>query len=246
MPRFFISKEQIADDTAYITGGDAHHIYSVLRMRAPEKLTVADFFGGEYLCEIVSADRERIALRILETRAAQSEPPFEITLLMALPKGDKMEWIVQKAVELGVTAILPFSSRYTVVKLDEKTAQKKTERWQKIAKSAAEQCGRGTVPKILPPLSFSAALKSCGDDKKALKFICYEGEEKRSLKDLFEGVPRPRQIFFAVGAEGGFDRAEVEAAAAEGFVSVTLGSRILRCETAPLAVLAQIAFAFEL
>ena len=244
MPRFFIDA-QPTNDVAVISGGDAHHVYSVLRMRPGEKLTCCDFFSNEYACEIAEASDERIVLSVLGVKPAASEPPFPVTLLMALPKGDKMEWIIQKAVELGVTAIRPFSSKYTVVKLDEKTAEKKVERWRKIAKSAAEQSGRGRVPEVLPPVSFASAVRDC-ENSPALKIICYEGETQTSLKTLLSENQRPDGIVFAVGAEGGFDRSEVDEAKKYGFRAVTLGKRILRCETAPLAVLAQFSYVFEL
>lgn len=245
MPRFFIDRDCAADETLRIVGEDAHHISAVLRKRPGEKLTVCDFFNTEYLCEILSASNDEVVLTVLESRPVQSEPPFPITLCMALPKGDKMEWIIQKSVELGVTEILPFSSANTVMKLDEKAAEKKCERWRKIAKSAAEQCGRGRVPEVRLPVTYKKAVAEISS-RGGEAFICYEGEDKLSLKDYFSHLESPAGLSFFVGAEGGFDQTEVALANAVGIRSVSLGKRILRCETAPLLVLSDVSFFFEL
>ena len=251
MPRFFVKEEMIFDDHLVIEGQDAHHIARVLRMKEGEHLTLCDFFNTEYLCAIDSLSGDRVTARILEKRTGGSEPPYGITLYMALPKGDKMEWIIQKAVELGVTEIVPFSSAFTVVKLDEKTAPKKVERWQKIAKSAAEQCGRGTIPQVLPVCTFGEALIRCEmrskeEDGTALSFVCYEKEDGVALPRLLEEEKMPAHISFFVGAEGGFSEKEIERAAERGVLSVGLGKRILRCETAPLFVLSALSYRYEL
>ena len=248
MPRFFVKEEQILGDQIAITGSDAHHIGRVLRMKAGEELTVCDFFNTEYLCRILSFSEETVWAQILEKRAAASEMPFPVTLYMALPKGDKMELIVQKAVELGVSLIVPFSSAFTVVKLDEKNALKKQERWQKIAVSAAQQCGRGMIPTVERPMSYKEALQHCAAQKKqgSVSFICYEREDGLALPELLKKEPSPESVCFFVGSEGGFEEKEVLLAAQQGIVSVGLGKRILRCETAPLFVLSALSYQYEL
>ncbi|MBP3321773.1 MAG: 16S rRNA (uracil(1498)-N(3))-methyltransferase [Clostridia bacterium] len=256
MSRFFIKEEQICGDLIRIEGADAHHIARVLRMKEGDKLLLCDFFNTEYRTVICALSGDLVEAEIVERRAGASEPSFPIVLYMALPKGDKMEWIIQKAVELGVTEIVPFSSAFTVVKLDEKSAEKKRERWQKIAKSAAEQCGRGRVPEISQVRTFGQAVKDCLDrsaaleecEKKggALSFMCYEKEETRPLPALLSAHPDPCGISFFVGAEGGFSEKEAELALSSGILPVGLGKRILRCETAPLFVLSAVCYRYEL
>lgn len=241
MPRFFIDPDKIADGAVYLEKEDAHHARDVLRVKPGEQMTVADFFNKEYLCTVVRADGDGVLLSIREVREGASEPPFPVTLLMGLPKGDKPELIVEKAVELGAGEIVFFTSRYTVVRCDEKTAAKKGERYQKIAKSAAQQCGRSMIPRADAPVTFREALDRY-KDRSALKLICYEKEEQTTLRQALERAPAPDGIVFMVGAEGGFSPEEAAAAKDAGFLPVTLGRRILRCETAPLCVLSQIAY----
>ena len=250
MPRFFVKEENVFDDYLIIEGEDAHHIARVLRMKEGEELTLCDFFNTEYRCGIEEISGELIRARILEKSVSKSEPPYEITLYMALPKGDKMELIVQKAVELGVSRIVPFSSAFTVVKLDEKGGAKKVERWQKIAKAAAEQCGRGRIPRIERVCTFKEALALCRKESegegKSLSFVCYEREDGLTLPALLESKELPARISFFVGSEGGFSSGEIEQALEAGVSSVGLGRRILRCETAPLFVLSSLCYRYEL
>ena len=245
MPRFFVEAENIGADSLIVTGGDAHHISAVLRMKPGDRLTVCDFCNTEYTCEILSCADGKVEAKILSSAPSQSEPPFPVTLYMALPKGDKMEWIVMKAVELGVSRIVPFSSDYTVVKLDGKGREKKRLRWQAIARAAAEQCGRGRIPEIAEIVAYKEALcEACAARDKGEKvFFCYEREDTRALRTVLESGT-PAGISFFVGAEGGFSEKEIDAAAAAGIPTVSLGRRILRCETAPLCVLSCIGYAF--
>lgn len=250
MPRFFVKEEGIFEDHLIIQGEDAHHIARVLRMKEGEELTLCDFFNTEYRCVISELSGDFVRAAILEKGCSVSEPPYEITLYMALPKGDKMELIIQKAVELGVSKIVPFSSAYTVVKLDEKGAVKKTERWQKIAKAASEQCGRGKIPEIAKPITFGEALQLCKFEEqkegKSISFVCYEREDGTTLPALLDGAEPPKRISFFVGSEGGFSEKEMEKAKEQGIFTVGLGKRILRCETAPLFVLSALCYRYEL
>ena len=230
MPKFFVPHENILDSCAYIRGEDANHVAKVLRAREGEKLTVCDGQGFDYSCAIEAISAEEIKLSVIEKIPCEVEPDIKITLFMALPKGDKMEYVIQKAVELGVYEIIPFSSSRCVVKLDGKSAAKKTERWQKIAHSAAKQSGRGIIPQVREPIPFGELIKKADDFD--LSLICYECEEDNSLKSVLS-ANKFKNACIVVGPEGGFDRVEVDRALENGFTSVSLGKRILRCETAP-------------
>ncbi len=245
MPRFFVREDAFRDGRIYISGEDARHLSKVLRVKSGEKLTVCDFFNTEYRCAVCTVSENSVELLVLSKALSENEPPFPITLYMALPKGDKMNLVVQKSVELGVSRIVPFSSAFTVVRLTEQSALEKRERWQRVAHSAAQQCGRGHPPKIETPVSFSMALADC-KSRGGISFICDEQEEKVSLGDLLKNCPAPESLSFFVGAEGGFDRKEIEEAKVSGIRGVTLGKRILRCETVPLFVLSCIGYTFEL
>lgn len=228
MPRFFI--DGTADGRAYIAGADALHIAKALRMRPGEALTLCDGKGTDFDGVLETVTDRQVTVRITASRPSQAEPTLAVTLYQGLPKGDKMDWIVQKAVELGVTAVVPVATRRSVARLEGK-ADKKQERWQRIAAEAAGQCGRGMLPSVERPLSWSQAL-SCLSGEPALVF--YEGGG-RPLRELV--TPSTRRLSVFVGPEGGFDPEEIDAIRRQGGGVATLGPRILRCETAPLAAL---------
>ena len=228
MPRFFI--DGAADGRAYIAGADALHIAKALRMRPGEALTLCDGKGTDFEGVLETVTDRQVTVRITASRPSQAEPTLAVTLYQGLPKGDKMDWIVQKAVELGVTAVVPVATRRSVARLEGK-ADKKQERWQRIAAEAAGQCGRGMLPSVERPLSWSQAL-SCLSGEPALVF--YEGGG-RPLRELVP--PSTRRLSVFVGPEGGFDPEEIDAIRRQGGGVATLGPRILRCETAPLAAL---------
>ena len=228
MPRFFI--DGAADGRAYIAGADALHIAKALRMRPGEALTLCDGKGTDFEGVLETVTDRQVTVRITASRPSQAEPTLAVTLYQGLPKGDKMDWIVQKAVELGVTAVGPVATRRSVARLEGK-ADKKQERWQRIAAEAAGQCGRGMLPSVERPLSWSQAL-SCLSGEPALVF--YEGGG-RPLRELV--TPSTRRLSVFVGPEGGFDPEEIDAIRRQGGGVATLGPRILRCETAPLAAL---------
>lgn len=230
MPKFFVPREQISDNCAYILGSDAMHISKVLRMKVGENLFLCDGAGNDYDCCITDIKEDAISFNIIEKKPCLAEPLIKVTLFMALPKGDKMDYVIQKTVELGVHRIVPFSASRCVVKLSGKDAGKKTARWQKIAYEAAKQCGRGIIPQVEEPISFSELVGRVKSFDLPLFF--YECEEQNSLKNILS--QRSYQTVCAVvGPEGGFSQDEVQQAKAAGFVSVSLGKRILRCETAP-------------
>ena len=228
MPRFFI--DGTADGRAYIAGADALHIAKALRMRPGEALTLCDGKGTDFDGVLETVTDRQVTVRISASRPSQAEPTLAVTLYQGLPKGDKMDWIIQKAVELGVTAVVPVATRRSVARLEGK-ADKKQERWQRIAAEAAGKCGRGMLPSVERPLSWSQALSRLSGEP-ALVF--YEGGG-RPLRELV--TPSTRRLSVFVGPEGGFDPEEIDAIRRQGGGVATLGPRILRCETAPLAAL---------
>ena len=232
MPRFFIDYTPEVGGEAVIEGGDARHIGGALRMTAGESLTLCDGKGTDYACTVTAVEKERVTLSVDTAAPSYSEPSLAVTLYMGLPKGDKMELIIQKAVELGVTAIVPVATARCIVKLDGKDTAKKQVRWQKIAAEAAGQSGRGIIPVVESPLSWKQALVRFAEEK---TLLCYEGGGAPIGKLV---SPADTAISLVVGPEGGFDTAEVEAVTAVGGQIATLGPRILRCETAPLAAIA--------
>lgn len=247
MPRFFIDPANVFEDGAEkyvrITGNDAHHITHVLRTRMGETLVACDSNGVVYRGEMVVAGEE-VLLRVAETCAADTEPPYQATVYQALVKGDKMETVIQKAVELGASTIVPVATSRAVVKLDEKDAKKKTERWQKIAEEAAKQCGRGRIPTVTIPMSFREAVRQAAEA--TLPLFCYEGEGTLPLPTLYQQVGAPETISLFVGPEGGFSTEEATFAKESSMRMCGLGRRILRTETAALFVLSCLSAAYEL
>lgn len=228
MPRFFI--DGTADGRADIAGADALHIAKALRMRPGEALTLCDGKGTDFDGVLETVTDRQVTVRITASRPSQAEPTLAVILYQGLPKGDKMDWIIQKAVELGVTAVVPVATRRSVARLEGK-ADKKQERWQRIAAEAAGQCGRGMLPSVERPLSWSQALSRLSGEP-ALVF--YEGGG-RPLRELV--TPSTRRLSVLIGPEGGFDPEEIDVFRRQGGGVATLGPRILRCETAPLAAL---------
>ena len=251
MPRFFVAKHQISDDLVTIEGIDAHHIARSLRMAAGEHITVCDMGNMEYDCELVHFEDDRVVTaRIVGATPMKTEPPISITLYQALPKGDKMDTIIQKAVECGVCHIVPFESEHCVVRVKQDAEERKTERRLRIASEAAKQCGRGILPTVQQTVSFDAMLDlACRAD---LCLFCYEGEETLPLKSLIHAkLPtlsrdRPPSISIVIGSEGGFSATEVHKATEKGVSLAGLGPRILRTETASCFVLSALVYEFEL
>ena len=242
MPRFFVTKDMIQDGIATISGNDAYHIGRSLRMAVGDEIYVSDGEGKEYLAKLTKIRDDECSAEII-SESASSEPEMSITLYMAYPKGDKLETVIQKAVELGATRIVPFESSRCIKRPKADKVAKQGERLSKIAEEAAKQCGRCIVPEVSLPLSYTAMLK---DAKSAeLKLICYEKESDLSIKALLT-EKKPGSIAIIVGCEGGFSPEEVAEAVDAGCHSVTLGKRILRCETAPSAVLSMILYQYEM
>jgi len=245
MPRFFLSPDKFSDSTVVIDGENARHISRSLRMRAGDVVTLCDGECNEYLCRLDSFTDTQVLASVVEKRFCESEPPYRVTLMQCLPKSDKMEYVIQKSVELGVHRIIPVSSSRCIVKLDKDSAVRKIQRWQKIADDAAGQCGRGILPKIEMPMDLLSALNAAQEAD--LRMFLYEGEGEKTISDVLSSCEESvLDIYVLIGSEGGFSEEEAALARENGFVITTLGKRILRTETAPLCVLSIISAFLEL
>lgn len=236
MYHFFVEPDQIEEERITILGEDVNHIGNVLRMKPGEKVLISAEGEMDRLCGIEEIRRDEVICRILEVRKENNELPARIHLYQGLPKSDKMELIIQKAVELGVYRIVPVSTKNTVVKLDAKKAESKVKRWNAIALAAAKQSKRSVIPEVAPVISFGQALEEVkGFD---LKLIPYENADGMAKTRELMGKAAPGQdIAVFIGPEGGFDPGEIEKAKDAGTEPVTLGKRILRTETAGLCIL---------
>ena len=244
MPRFFTPSENFDEGKVKITGDDARHIARALRMAVGDEITVADMQGREHLCKLTRIRDEECECEILESREGRTESPLEITLYMGYPKGDKLEVVIQKAVELGASRIIPFESSRCVKRPKDDKIEKQTARLQRIAEEAAKQCGRARLPRVQTPVSFKNAIAEARLSD--LPLFCYEGDGTRSLKKVLEEKTNAKACAVVVGCEGGFSIEEAEFAISEGMIPINLGPRILRCETAPTYALSCLSFAFEL
>ncbi len=258
MSRFFISESSVdlKNGTVTITGEDVKHIGSVLRAVPGDPLELSDGAGTDYAAVVDQITKDSILARITGSRPNRTEPPIDVTLFQGIPKADKMDYIIQKCIEIGVNRIVPVMTARTVVRFaNKKDADSKVTRWRRIALEAAKQCDRGIIPEIGDPIDFDAAVKqAAGFD---LKLLPYEEESwgslRRQLKDFSAGHAAPpgnneagachkSTIAVFIGPEGGFSPAEAEKAVQGGLTSVTLGPRILRTETAGLAAAAIIMY----
>lgn len=244
MHHFFVSPEQIDEQFVTIRGNDVNHIKNVLRMKAGEELLVSNGLDRDYFCQIETITDEEIKAKILQEDFEGTELPTELYLFQGLPKADKMELIIQKAVELGVYEIIPVATKRCVVKLEEKKAASKIARWQQIAEAAAKQSKRRIVPQISNVMTFGEAVRSASSME--IKLIPYElADGMERTKALIEGIQPGQDIAVFIGPEGGFEEAEIDKALAAGIEPVTLGKRILRTETAGFTVMAWIMYRLE-
>ncbi len=244
MPLFFINKESVADKALKISGDDAFHIARSLRMAVGDAVSVSDGEGTVYDCTLTKIRDDECECEILKSSQSKSESPVAITLFMAYPKGDKLELVIQKAVELGAVKIVPFESERCIKRPKADKAEKQTARLSRIAEEAAKQCGRGILPAVMPSVSFGEMLKQA--KMSDLPLFCYEGTGTSSLKDILNSLDGVKSISVVVGCEGGFSPLEASAAQAVGLALTNLGPRILRCESAPIYALSAISFFFEL
>ena len=239
MTRFFIEPEQMTSQFLVLTGENAAHA-KVLRLKAGEHVLVCDGAGNECECTISDVSQDRISLVVNSRQASVSEAKVKVSVYMAFSKGDKFEHVIQKATELGAYEIVAFPSSRCVSRPDEKSLAKKLDRWQKIAASAAEQSGRGYIPQVLTLDSYKAALLRAAEAE--LPILFYENERATTLKMAIE-EKNFSTVSLLTGPEGGLEPKEVELAKDAGLHICTLGSRILRCETAPLCALSAVIYA---
>lgn len=230
-PRFFT--ENISEETAVVSGEDVRHISSVLRMRAGDIAVLCDGRGTDFLAELVSVDFNSYCdFKILERSPNLAEPSVRVRLFQAMPKSDKMDFIVQKAVECGAAEIIPIFTKRCVSRPDERTLAKKIPRWQKIAVEAAKQCGRGVIPTVGEAVEFSALKTLISPENTGILFYeCSQAPLREAVREFKKNVD------IVIGSEGGFEKSEAAELQGLGFACASLGKRILRCETAPIAAL---------
>lgn len=249
MYQFFVSENQIniSDKTVTIKGSDVNHIKNVLRMKIGEEFNVSNGVDGrEYRCAIKEFnDACTILCELRFIKEDSHELPSKVYLFQGLPKGDKMESIIQKNIELGVYEIIPVEMKRCVVKLEEKKAAAKISRWQGIAEAAAKQSKRGIIPQVKMPMAFKEAVKYAVKECKVCLLPYEMAENMAATRELISGINPGESIAVFIGSEGGFDEAEVEYAMAEGFKSITLGKRILRTETAGMTLMSVFSYLLE-
>jgi len=235
LPRFFISHE--IDESYTLTGESASHAIKSLRMQTGETLTLCSPSSTDYLCEIVSVSKDCADVRLLSKQPCQNEPDVKITLYQGLPKGDKLDFTVMKAVETGVCEIVPVITARSISRPDAKASEKKLERLQKIALEAAMQCGRGIIPTVKPIISFSESLKSFGQHEMPIVFYEMGGQRLAEIM-----TKKYSDIAIFIGPEGGFEPDEIASLVSKGAKKATLGNRILRTETAPIVAVSALMF----
>ena len=239
MTRFFVSPQELTSEFLVLTGENAQHA-KVLRLKNGEEVLVCDGEGRECLCTISDVSPGQISLVVKKRQASESEAKVQVSVYMAFSKGDKLEHVIQKATELGACEIVAFPSARCVSRPDDKSLKKKLERWQKIAASAAEQSGRGLVPRVVTLNSYSEALVRAAQADRAILF--YENERAKTLRMALE-AGEFQTVSLLTGPEGGLEEREVRQAMEAGLQVCTLGRRILRCETAPLCALSAVMYA---
>lgn len=245
MHRFYVTPDQIKDKTAVITGPDVNHIKNVLRMKLGEKIVICNGQGKDCYCIISKVSEAEIIADVREEQDTKAELKARITLFQGMPKKDKMELIIQKAVELGVYEIVPVMTKRVVVKLeDKKKEEKKLERWQAIAEGAAKQSGRGIIPKVQPVRTYQNAIKDAHN--LGLTIIPYENATGiEGTRKIMNSMKDYNTIGVFIGPEGGFEDSEIELATENNVIPITLGNRILRTETAGLAALSMMVLMLE-
>jgi 16S rRNA (uracil1498-N3)-methyltransferase len=243
MPTFLVHRKNITGDTAVLSGTEAGHMLRSLRLSVGDSFHAFDEEGARYRMRILEATSRSLRAEILETFAPEAPPPVAVTLLVGLPKADKMDFILEKATELGASRVVPFRSSRTIPRVDPADAKKRLLRWERVALAAAKQCGSGRVPDVSGVVPYAEALREAqGHDA---RIVFYEGERSFSLKRVLAGIEGVRSIALLVGPEGGFSPDEVREAVAAGCRCAGLGSRILRVETAALAVLSMVMYHFQ-
>ena len=237
MSRFFIPKENIEENKIKVTGEDVIHISKVLRLGKGDFFTCCDGKGFDYDVKIAEILKTEVVCDIVNKQKSDTEPPVKVILIQGVPKAAKMDYIIQKNTELGISEIYPCSLKRCVSKTEK---DKKTDRWQKIAKEAAQQSGRGIVPTVHNTVNLKDAVEIL--KKSDISFAAYESEDKNTLKDKLLSKKNPQTVAFLIGPEGGFDVSEIEFLKNSGISVISLGKRILRTETAGEAVVSMIMY----
>lgn len=243
MPTFLVQRKNVSGDTAVLSGTEAGHMLRSLRLSVGDSFHAFDEEGTRYRMRILEATSRSLRAEVLETFAPEPPPAVAVTLLVGLPKADKMDFILEKATELGVSRVVPFRSSRTIPRVDPSGAKKRLLRWERVALAAAKQCGSGRVPEVSGIVPYNEALLQAAKHEAGILF--YEGERDFSLKRVLSGLHGVKDIALVVGPEGGFSPDEVREAVAAGCRSAGLGRRILRVETAALAVLSMVMYHFE-
>ena len=238
MTRFFVAPEEINRNFVVLTGENAVHA-KVLRLKNGEQVMICDGQGRECVCTVSDVSPGQVSLVVNSVQKSAAEPAVKVSVYMSFPKSDKLEHVIQKATELGAYEIVAFPSDRCISRPDAKSLQKKQERWQKIAASASEQSGRGLIPQVITLGSYSEAISRAIQADKAILF--YENEHATTLRMALE-TGSYQSVSLLTGPEGGLEEAEVEKARQAGMQICTLGSRILRCETAPLCALSAVMY----
>ena len=245
MYQFFVDDARMGKEFITIIGSDVNHIKNVLRMKPGEKIRVSNQKGQDYFCSIIELGDDFVQADILDSEAANTELSSKIYLFQALPKGDRMETVIQKAVELGVHEIIPVAMKYCVVKLDAKKAENKRKRWQAIAESAAKQSKRSLIPVVHEVMSFKEALSYAKECK--VNLVPYENERgMEATKEAVLELKKDDTISVMIGPEGGFSEEEIELVKEENMKIISLGKRILRTDTAAIATLSMLMLQLEM
>ena len=248
MPKFFAEEKNIDKENKKIIldAETSHHVLKVLRYKLGDDVTISSGDLIDYDCKISNTDNFIVTLDILNEKENLSEYPFEINLYQGIAKGDKMDNIIQKATELGVTNIIPTETKFTVVKISDDKSDKKIDRWNKIAREAAKQSERGIIPTVKSPMKFKDAILECKDK---IAMVCYGREDHYNLKNFFndkninkDNIKNIKSISFFIGPEGGFDLSEIEFAKENGIEIVSLGDKIYRTETASIVMLGMLTY----
>lgn len=243
MPKFFIEPDAVKENVISIKGSDAIHMTRSLRLKPGEPVSIVSKDGIEYKTVFSGINNNEVTLDILEKGIAITEPPVKVSLFQGVPKGDKMDEVVQKCIETGVFEITPVITDRTVVRINtEQEGIKKAQKWQKTSREAAKQCGRGIIPQVCPPVSFKKAVDIIKNENFDVCIMPYEMESEKRLKDLLKFLLKSCKIAVVIGPEGGFSENEVKLARDYGIHTITLGPRILRTETAGAVMLSIIMY----
>ena len=244
MHHFFVEPSDVGDSFISIKGQDVNHIRNVLRMKIGEEILISDGTGKDYVCEVAELSDDIVTAKITDFLAEGRELKTELYLFQGLPKSDKMELIIQKAVELGVKAIIPVSTSRSIVKLDGKKEESKIKRWQAISESAAKQSKRGIIPEVKSIMSFKEAINYVNDFD--VKIIPYENANNMAeTKQIVSSIKEKMKVAIFIGPEGGFADSEIDYALEKDVKPISLGKRILRTETAGMTILSVIMFNIE-